>query len=480
MVLEFNDSKQSWFIRADLSSQFSCLTFPETFHRARKNSIDLFDDIVMKKVINVRQFENERAFAIEAEGGWSLIFKMHGNRSNILLAHENVVQSLFKNSIIQDMNLDPRQLDRTIEGSEETLLVGITPPEKVFFTFGKPVWSFLESHGFSKKYADEQWAMVRQVTELLEKPDYYIVRDKKLHLSLLNHGNVIETYTDPFVAVNNFYQRYVSEGSFVGAQHSIVSKLKNEIANTRSWLAKTGAKIDELKKDDHYKSWGDLLMANLYMVKPDSKSIELNDFYDPDKVITIKIDPQLSAQKNAERFYRKGKNQQIEITKLTEGYEARQRGLVKLEENLAKAEGATSTKVIQEIAIGWEPKTGAVNTSAVPYREFEYKGFRIWVGKDAKTNDELTLKYSYKEDLWLHVRDDTGSHVLLKYQAGKPFPKDVIERAASLAAFYSKRKTEALCAVVVTPKKFIRKRKGDPAGAVVVEREEVILVEPKQ
>ena len=114
----------------------------------------------------------------------------------------------------------------------------------------------------------------------------------------------------------------------------------------------------------------------------------------------------------------------------------------------------------------------------LPYHEFEFKGFKIWVGKNAISNDELTQKYSFKEDLWLHAKDVAGSHVLIKYRAAKPFPKDVIERAASLAAYYSKRKNESLCPVTVTPKKFVRKRKGDPVGAVVVEREEVLLVTP--
>jgi predicted ribosome quality control (RQC) complex YloA/Tae2 family protein len=69
--------------------------------------------------------------------------------------------------------------------------------------------------------------------------------------------------------------------------------------------------------------------------------------------------------------------------------------------------------------------------------------------------------------------------VLIKHQANKNFPKDVIERAAQLAAHYSKRKNESLCPVTVTPKKFVRKRKGDPAGMVVVEKETVVLVEPR-
>ena len=115
----------------------------------------------------------------------------------------------------------------------------------------------------------------------------------------------------------------------------------------------------------------------------------------------------------------------------------------------------------------------------MPFHEFEFKGYKIWVGRNAESNDKLTLKYSHKDDLWLHAKDVAGSHVLIKHQSGKNFPKDVIERAAELAAYNSKRKTDSLCPVTVTPKKFVRKRKGDPAGAVVVEREDVIMVEPK-
>jgi predicted ribosome quality control (RQC) complex YloA/Tae2 family protein len=114
-----------------------------------------------------------------------------------------------------------------------------------------------------------------------------------------------------------------------------------------------------------------------------------------------------------------------------------------------------------------------------PYREFEFNGYKIWVGKSAEGNDTLTLRYGYKEDLWLHAKDVAGSHVLIKHQSGKNFPKDVIERGAQLAAFFSKRKNETLCPVSVTPRKYVRKRKGDPAGAVVVEREEVVMVVPR-
>jgi predicted ribosome quality control (RQC) complex YloA/Tae2 family protein len=97
------------------------------------------------------------------------------------------------------------------------------------------------------------------------------------------------------------------------------------------------------------------------------------------------------------------------------------------------------------------------------------------VGKNAKANDELTLKYAFKEDLWLHAKDAPGSHVLIKHQSGKNIPVNVIERAAAYAAYYSKRKTDTLVPVIYTPVKYVRKKKGAAAGQVFVSQENVLM-----
>ena len=116
---------------------------------------------------------------------------------------------------------------------------------------------------------------------------------------------------------------------------------------------------------------------------------------------------------------------------------------------------------------------------SLPYNEVEIDGFKIRVGKNARANDRMTFGYGYKEDLWLHVKDAPGSHVLVKYRSDSGFPEHVIHKAAETAAWFSRRKSEGLVPVTVTPRKFVRKRKGDPPGAVVVEREKVILAEPR-
>ncbi len=107
------------------------------------------------------------------------------------------------------------------------------------------------------------------------------------------------------------------------------------------------------------------------------------------------------------------------------------------------------------------------------------EGWQIWIGKNANNNDLLTQKYAKKDDLWLHARDVAGSHVIIRKRSGMVFPKNIIERAAELAAFYSKRKTDTVCSVIVTQKKYVRKPKNMAAGKVIVDKEETLLVVPK-
>jgi predicted ribosome quality control (RQC) complex YloA/Tae2 family protein len=227
--------------------------------------------------------------------------------------------------------------------------------------------------------------------------------------------------------------------------------------------------------------WADLLMANLTQIRPGTDRITLPDFYTENHLIEIKLKKDLSPQKNAEIYYKKSKKQQSEIDRLQQTLASKEKDIVDTKDHLAKLASITELKNLRSFvhAIGLSTiKKDSVEI--LPFHTFEYNGFKILVGKNAQSNDTLILTFGYKEDLWLHAKDVAGSHVLIKYQSGKKFPKDVIERAAQLAAYHSKRKTDSLCPVIVTPRKFVRKRKGDPAGSVIVAREEVILVEPKR
>jgi predicted ribosome quality control (RQC) complex YloA/Tae2 family protein len=480
LVIELNNSRESFFIKSNLTTGIGCLSFPNSFNRARKNSVDLFTAIILKKVIAVRQFENERSFELRLEEGHSLIFKMHNQFANVLCLEKGVVKEIFRNHLQADFEIVPDQLNRTIDFSKEIFFKNVSSLSSTYYTFGKIVWDYLQEKNFSQLEKESQWQLFEQTLRLLENPKYYLIERKgKLALSLLPLGRIIQEFQEPIRAINEFSDQLIRDRVFIQEKISVLHQLRLKLKGSENYLKKNTQKLDELMNDHHYQLWGDLIMANLHNVKIGLERISLPGFYD-EITVEIKLKKELTPQKNAEIFYRKAKNQQIEINKLKEAITQKEKEIVRLNEWLAACEEIEELKTLKGILkdSGLDKRKQG-QTESLPFHEFEFKGYKILVGRNAESNDKLTLKYSYKDDLWLHAKDVAGSHVLIKYQAGKNFPKDVIEYAAELAAYNSKRKNETLCPVAFTRKKFVRKRKGDPAGMVVVEREEVILVEPK-
>lgn len=482
LIIRFETRGNPFFIRATLTAGFSCISFPENFNRARKNSVDLFPTIIGQRVDHIRQFENERCFAIVFKDDVSLLFKLHGNRANLVFFGKEGAIEIFKNSLPADRDLHLNELDRKINWTFDNFLLHYQKPDKVFFTFGKLVWAYLKEHGFDSLSTEEKWNAIQAVRSTLEDPEYFIIqRDSILYLSLLNTGEPLTSFQHPVDAINEFFNRFMQEDTFLTEKRKAKALLIKRIQNGENYISKNAAKLQDLHAENNYKTWADLIMANMHMIKPGTDKISLPDFYREGHQVEIKLKKDLSPQKNAEAFYRKAKNQHIEIERLEKSISDKQAEIEQLKQELQKIDAIEGDlKTLRSLADKSNAQTKKEKqTVSLPYHEFEFQGFKIWVGKNAQANDELTLKYSYKEDLWLHVKDVAGSHVLIKHQSGKAYPKNVIERAAELAAFNSKRKTETLCPVVFTPKKFVRKRKGDPPGTVVVEKEEVVMVEPR-
>lgn len=481
LVIRFETHERPFFIKASLLSNFSCLSFPENFQRARKNSVDLFENIIGRRIQGIRQFINERSFALMFDDDLALLFKMHGNRSNIILFEKDHAVQLFKNSIQTDSALDLSSLDRPADHTHENFIANLQNLNKVYVTFGKLVWHYLSEKGFDTQSSEEKWTMVQDTLQQLESPEKYFITDTSgtLALSLLPTGNIVKEHDEPIKAVTDFYYAYTQTFAFSKEKLNALAALKAQLQNYESYFDKTFQKLEEVQHDNNYKVWADLIMANLHVIPARAEKAVLENFYNQNQPTEIKLKKDLSPQKNAEVFYRKSKNQQIEIHRLQQALEGKEKDIEATRKKITDLESASDLKNVRSLTATFDLKSGKEKqTIPLPYHEIEFNGYRILIGKNAQSNDTLTLKHSFKDDLWLHAKDVAGSHVLIKYQSGKNFPKDVVARAAQLAAYHSKRKNETLCPVVVTPKKFVRKRKGDPAGAVVVEREEVIMVEP--
>lgn len=479
LVLQIETQEKPFFIRALLLPVFSCLSFPEEFHRARKNSIDLFEPLIGQRIAEVLAVENDRSFYFQLESGSHLVFKMHGNRSNIILTQPGKPNLLFKNQISSDSELTVDALRKIVHYTRETFNENLHQPEKYFVTLGKPVWNYLYEKGFDQKDPEGKWKLFQEVLQQLNHPVYHIISDNQgLRLSLLDEPGVVQTFHYATTALTFFHSEWISRHQFHLEYQSIRKKLQQAVVQTELHIRKLNERLTALQQKDHFKEHADLLMAHLHQIPAGLKEIVLPDFISGSPV-HIKLNPELSPQKNAEVYYRKSRNRNIELTKLREQIAEASARLSVLENNLQRLNDVHDLKQLRKITKDIPAREiKDHDTSRLPYREVVYGGFTIRIGRSAKDNDELTLKHSHKNDLWLHVRDVAGSHVIIRHQPGKTFPKEVIERAAQLAAWHSKRKNESLCPVMVTERKYVRKRKGNAPGQVIVDRSDTILVTP--
>jgi hypothetical protein len=120
---------------------------------------------------------------------------------------------------------------------------------------------------------------------------------------------------------------------------------------------------------------------------------------------------------------------------------------------------------------------GPKGATRVPFRTFLARsGKKVLVGKGAADNDALTLKIAKPHDLWLHAKDRTGAHVIVPLEKNHTCPAEDLIDAAHLAAHFSDARDEKAVDVQYTPRRYLRKPKGSAPGAVVVDREKVLLL----
>lgn len=466
----------TFIIQAHLTSRFTCLYFPEQFNRAKKNSRNFFPELIGRKVLQVIQIENDRSFVIDFGDEYKLLFKLYGNRSNLVLFKADQLLSVFNRKLKNDFSIKLSGLNRTADHSLEYFLEH--GYKKTFYTFSKIIERVLVID--HRTTCDQSlYNRILEVIAEFEKGFFYLVRDEgMIYLSLCPAGQVLEHYDDPLKAANAFFRCYYKQNYIIEQRQMLIKRIDHLISGYKHYLEQAEERLRILKNSDGPEKLADIIMANLHAIPKGSLTVTLYDFYN-DRPVEISLKKDSTPQKYAELLYKKARNRPLEIKKLEDICISRKQLISQCAEDKESVNGAETHR---EIAVFQDRyrQTAPEHKSAESelFRRLDYMGYTILVGRNAANNDLLTMKYAHKNDLWLHARDVTGAHVIIRHKAGQGIPKPVIERAASVAAFHSTRKNEKLCPVIVTEKKFVRKPKGAPKGAVKVEKEKVIMVEP--
>jgi predicted ribosome quality control (RQC) complex YloA/Tae2 family protein len=482
LVLGFErQNGEDFWIKCVLGSQFSILQFPEQFHRAGRNSVDLFSELLLAEVQAVEMFKNERAFSIHLLGDFVLVFKLFGNRSNLILFRDSTYQSQFQGRLKNDQSMDLRQIDRVIQQDAQAFIENDCDVFSLFPTLGKEGLAYLHRNGFDTLMAQDRWLLVEQMLNVLDQNIFFIVESEKgVYLTLFPVDDYLFKSTNPIEALNKLYGFHFSIGEFKKEKNLILAALDRKLTKTQNYLDDLHRQKVLRDSNVPYEEIGNILMANLHAIPANISHVILEDFY-RNQAIQIKLNGTLSAAQNAENYYRKSKNFSKELAYWQANVDKKSQEISHIQEQISAVNQTESRKALKSFAgILTQNKKAEVEGNEIPFKQFEVDGWVIWVGKSAKNNDLLTLKYAKKFDLWLHARDVAGSHVIIRNPNQKVVPKYVVEKAAGLAAYFSKRQSDSLCPVIVTPKKYVRKTKDLLAGQMIVDREEeVVLVKPE-
>jgi predicted ribosome quality control (RQC) complex YloA/Tae2 family protein len=244
---------------------------------------------------------------------------------------------------------------------------------------------------------------------------------------------------------------------------------KQKIVMHNARLHKLEKQLAEIEERRSYKELGDIVLAHAHQIKKGVGTALLQDFY-TQKPIRIKLNPELDAAENAERFYRKAKNEGLEKAHLLQNLENTRTSLMAAESELKRIAESDGMGYGRQPNVAQAPK----QPESKPYKTVVIDEFEIWIGKSATDNDSM-LRLACKQDLWLHVRGYAGSHVIIK-KKGSSYPESVIQKAAELAAKNSKAKTQKMVPVIYTERKYVSKPRKAAAGEVAVLKEKVVDV----
>lgn len=466
LILGFSlPNREEFWVKMDMSASFSCISFPSVFYKSKKGVSNYFKELIGLKVIGVDQFDNERAFKVSFGKKSHLVFKLFGNRSNVSLYEGQVGVKSFSKQFYPELEKALSSWNRELKIDQEEYLK-TDSLTKFLPTLGKDLLGWLQEQNL------EYRELIKEINSFGENGFYIDRIEGKPKLSLFDAGG--EWYRSAIDVVTAFYDDYIRIESFERAKKGLLQQNNSRLSQQNKRIKKIRKRLEELKGEQPLNQVADVVMANLHAIPEGCLEIELFDFYTNEN-LKLKFKRNQKPQSYAEQLYRKSKNRSKEVAVLEDNVDFLKKDTLKLEEVLESIRSSSHFKELKPFLK--EEKKHVKKEQRPVFKEYQLKGFQILVGRNSKNNDELT-KSAHKEDLWLHAKDVSGSHVVIKTQSGKDVPKVVIEYAASLAAAYSKRKTDSLCPVMVTAKKYVRKIKGAPAGAVVVEREEVILIEP--
>ncbi|MBM7549380.1 Rqc2 family fibronectin-binding protein [Peptoniphilus gorbachii] len=475
------------------------------------------------QILEVSQYKMDRIIKIMVKsldelGEYSkksLIIELMGKHSNVILIDEDnkkIIDSLKR------INFNLSSVREILPGliyNEEDISQGLNPCE---------LNSLSEIIKNSEKNVNLKSFFLKEFTgispQMCREIEYRTNIDFKKNVSSLNESeindleenfleifkNIRENKFEPIKIYRDglfkdFYSINLNElGEDEKVKVKSISSLLEEYYNSKFLRDSLGSKSKELKKSvrkhidkikrklsnqanelntalnrEKFKIYADLISSNFYKIEKGANSVTVENFYNEMEEIKIPLDPTLDGPSNASKYYKKYSKLKNAAIFLTEQIEIGKSEISYLESILLNIDLAESPNEIDDIYEELE-KEGYLKKKKKKIKKKKdsdenyikiktEEGFDIFVGKNNRQNDYLTHKKAKKNDLWFHVKDAPGSHVILKND-NRDFTNNALLRAAKVAAKYSSLSKSQNIPVDYTFKANVKRHPANKPGLV--------------
>ncbi len=425
-----------------------------------------------------------------------LYFEIMGKHSNIILAGEdNRIIGVIKRKSLEENNI------RTLFTGEEYTQPIVTEkinPEKItreeFEKFQEEGKLLENIEGVGKLLLNEinSYGDLQSHINSNERGRIYLKNNNPILATVLNIKPKDYNEEEEYLSYNSMINAYIKMKSFSNSYTLLKNKLNSivekEIKKSTKILKNIEKDIVLMGEHEEIKNKGDILASVLYNIKKGDIKVAAYDFYKNEE-IELPLDPLLTPQKNLEKIYKKS-------SKMKRGLEHSKNRLVEFSNKIFYFESVLSfiensktiddLKGIQDELVdgGYAKKTDKKkNKKKIEvslYGLEEVQGKTIYYGRNNKENDFLTFKFAKKDDIWFHIKDIPGSHLIIKKEDFVE-SEELIQKIGELAAYYSKANTGDKVTIDYTEKKNLNKPKGAPLGLVTYNIwKSVIVVTPKK
>lgn len=302
--------------------------------------------------------------------------------------------------------------------------------------------------------------------------------------------------------IDDFYFKKETSESFKNYRNALLKLILDVLKKYNKRLSNINEKLIECDDMEKYRIYGELITANLYRIpNKNLDEIELENYYDNNNKILIKLDKRYLPSINAKKFFKKYSKLKNALTVVSEQKKDTLKELDYIESIIYELENSSSlddlTEIFQEISENdiFKEKTSKnsnkksklkksrlTKNKEISFNPIKYivDGYTVLVGRNNKENDYLSLKYAKKDDLWFHTKDFHGSHTIIKIDNNLPFPSDdTLIKVAQIAAMHSKAKNSSNVPVDYCNVKYVKKTSGSKPGMVIYTNNKTLNVTPK-